>query len=102
MRRLEEKFGHAFCAPAKHAIDVTDGVPVADEGFSSCSIWREVREFMEHLGEITICRAGSRANGRDVRAVLFSARQNADMVSAATQLASSGAGCYWTSACLVA
>jgi hypothetical protein len=56
---------------------------------------------MEHLAEITICRASSRANGRDVRTALFSARQSTDMVGAAMQLASLGAG-YWTSACLVA
>ena len=31
---LEEMSGHAFCASAKHAGNVTDGVPVADEGFS--------------------------------------------------------------------
>jgi hypothetical protein len=43
----------AFCASAKHAGTVTDGVPVADEGFSSyiiCTrysnswnIWRRLR-----------------------------------------------------------
>src|SRR6202161_4576859 len=37
MPRLEEKSGHAFCASANHAGNVTDGVPVADEGFSSCT-----------------------------------------------------------------
>ncbi len=57
---------------------------------------------MEHLAKVTIYRAGSRANGRYVRTVLFSARQSEEMVSAATQLPSLDAGCYWTSACLLA
>jgi hypothetical protein len=31
-----EKSGHAFCPSAKHAGNVTDAEPVADEEFSSC------------------------------------------------------------------
>jgi hypothetical protein len=60
MPRLEETSGHALCA-AKHAGNVTDGVAVADEGFSSCTICAEGFEFMEHLAEITILRAATRA-----------------------------------------
>ena len=61
MPRLEEASGHALCASAKHAGNVTDGVAVADERFSSCSICAEDCEFMEHLAEITIRRSATRA-----------------------------------------
>jgi hypothetical protein len=61
MPRVEETSGHALRASAKHIGNVTDGVPVADEGFSSCTICAEGCEFMEHLAEIAIRRAATRA-----------------------------------------
>ena len=73
--------------------NVVDRQPPADAGFSTRCLVCGVCEFMEHLAKLRFAPLGSRANGRDLRAVSSALRQSADMASA---------GCSWTSVCLLA